>query len=147
MRFCVTSNGDFIVFKAFSYCRLDLKTLNLLKLASNFIYNLANYLNLEENILTPIYLGNKKVKDCIEKFDELIKFFELEDRIKAYPDELSGGEQQRVAIARSLIYEQKILFLDEPTGNLDSANSIKIMNYLSKINKENILQLFKLLMI
>lgn len=132
--FCVTSNGDFIVFKAFSYCRLDLKTLNLLKLASNFIYNLANYLNLEENILTPIYLGNKKVKDCIEKFDELIKFFELEDRIKAYPDELSGGEQQRVAIARSLIYEQKILFLDEPTGNLDSANSIKIMNYLSKIN-------------
>ena len=97
-------------------------------------YNLIPILNVKENITLPLELDSKKVDT--EKLDELIKFLGLEKRIKHLPNELSGGQQQKVSIGRALITSPSIVLADEPTGNLDSKSSDEIMNLLKKCNKE-----------
>ncbi|HHT83495.1 MAG: ABC transporter ATP-binding protein [Christensenellales bacterium] len=99
-------------------------------------FNLAPYLTVEENILLPIILNGRKQKDVQERLDYLLKYLAIEEYRKSMPSKISGGEQQRVAIARALIYEPAVIFLDEPTGNLDSKSSQNIMELLLKINKE-----------
>lgn len=99
-------------------------------------FNLAPYLTVFENVLLPIILDKKKVSDFDKKALDLLKdlgIYEFKDRL---PGALSGGEQQRVAIARGLIFSPEIIMLDEPTGNLDSVNSRAIMEILKKINLE-----------
>lgn len=71
-----------------------------------------------------------------EHAEEMLKMVGLGDRLEHYPNELSGGEQQRAAIARSLINKPKILFADEPTANLDSASSRTILELFRKLNRE-----------
>ena len=68
---------------------------------------------------------------------KILKDFGLENRIHHYPYQLSGGEQQRVAIARAVINDPKLIFADEPTGNLDQKNSDLILNFLFKLKKNN----------
>lgn len=97
-------------------------------------YNLIPTLNVEENIILPADL-DKQVIDK-EYFNELVELLGLKDRLKHLPSELSGGQQQRVAIARALINRPTLLLADEPTGNLDSKNSIEIMELLKKTNKK-----------
>ncbi|MCL2630201.1 MAG: ABC transporter ATP-binding protein [Firmicutes bacterium] len=99
-------------------------------------FNLAPNLTVYENIMLPIVLGGKSQKDFKEKADNLLKYLGIEAQAEKFPSKLSGGEQQRVAIARSLIYEPEIIFLDEPTGNLDSKASKDIMSLLKNINEE-----------
>ena len=99
-------------------------------------YNLVPNLSVEDNILLPIILDGKKLKDYTKKLDEMLDIIGMQDKRKLTPRELSGGQQQRVAIARALIFEPEIIFLDEPIGNLDSKNGTDIMNLFKKINKE-----------
>ncbi|PHV70795.1 macrolide ABC transporter ATP-binding protein [Sporanaerobium hydrogeniformans] len=99
-------------------------------------YNLIPNLNVEENILLPILLDGKKMKNYRQDLDEILEIVGLKDRRKHTPRELSGGQQQRVAIARALINKPDIIFADEPIGNLDSKTGIEIMELLKCINRE-----------
>ncbi len=97
-------------------------------------FNLIPTLNVEENILLPINLDKKKVDK--EKFEEIIKFLNIDNRKKHLPNELSGGQQQKVAIGRALMMNPKIILADEPTGNLDSKSSQEIMQLLKEANEK-----------
>ena len=97
-------------------------------------YNLISTLNVEENITLPIELDKKKVNR--EKLDEITKFLNIDNRKKHLPNEISGGQQQKVAIGRALIINPTIILADEPTGNLDSNSSEEIIQLFKKINKE-----------
>lgn len=99
-------------------------------------FNLVPYLTVEENIMLPIFLGNKRMKEYEAKLEELLCYLGIADQRKKLPSKMSGGQQQRVAIARSLIFSPPIMMLDEPTGNLDSKSSQEIMDMLVRINKE-----------
>lgn len=97
-------------------------------------YNLIPTLNVEENILLPLELDKKKIDK--EKFNNIIKFLNIDNRRKHLPNELSRGQQQKVAIGRALMIEPKIILADEPTGNLDSKSSSEIIHLLKNANKE-----------
>jgi putative ABC transport system ATP-binding protein len=99
-------------------------------------YNLVPNLTIEDNVMLPVLLDGKKIKDYRHKLDEILETVGLSDRINHTPRELSGGQQQRVAIARALINEPDIILADEPTGNLDSKSSEEVMKLLQRINKE-----------
>lgn len=99
-------------------------------------YNLIPNLNVEENIMLPLLLDGKRMRDYKKQMNHILEVVDLSDRRKHTPRELSGGQQQRVAIARALIGSPEILFADEPTGNLDSKTGAEIMNLLRDINRE-----------
>lgn len=88
-----------------------------------------------ENILMPAH-KTKEVTSKEKLALELLNEFGIGNKADRLPSQLSGGEQQRVAIARALIMQPAFLFADEPTGNLDSANGLLVMNLLKKINKD-----------
>ena len=96
-------------------------------------YNLIEQLNVYENIVLSLKLDGKKIYE--NKIDDLLKLLDLKHEKYKYPSELSGGQMQRVAIGRALVIRPKILFADEPTGNLDSVNANKIMKLLKYYNK------------
>ena len=98
-------------------------------------FNLVPRLTAYENVMLPSYASKKESIDYPQKAKELLKMVGLEDRIKHKPSELSGGQSQRVAIARSLINDPAILLADEPTGNLDSKTSKEVMGYFRELNK------------
>ena len=81
-----------------------------------------------ENICVPGWIAGKKSKDLTNRALELLDLLNLKDRAEHKPGELSGGEQQRVAVARALINNPSIVMADEPTGNLDSANAKELHN-------------------
>jgi putative ABC transport system ATP-binding protein len=99
-------------------------------------YNLIDNLTLEENILLPALLDGKKKKEVMQKAEELMGTVGILKRRHHTPRELSGGEQQRTAIARALINDPAILFADEPIGNLDSKSSQEILELLRDINRD-----------
>ncbi len=97
-------------------------------------YNLIPSLNVVENITLPILLDEKEVDN--NYLEEIIKLLGLENRKTHLPNELSGGEQQRVSIGRALINKPSIILADEPTGNLDSKNTNEIMKLLKTANEK-----------
>ena len=99
-------------------------------------HQLLPELNCEENILLPIRIGRKNLYDFKERLLSLSKTLNIEKILNKKPDFISGGEKQRVSFARALINNPKIILADEPTGNLDSVNSRKIIELLQKINKK-----------
>ncbi|MFK8139479.1 MAG: ABC transporter ATP-binding protein [Bdellovibrionales bacterium] len=90
-------------------------------------YHLMPDLDIWENVCLPLEINQK---DNFKKAESLIELVGLKDRMQHYPYQLSGGEQQRVAIARALAIEPKILFADEPSGNLDEGTGDKVMGLL-----------------
>ena len=99
--------------------------------------NLISDLSAIENIALANLNKNKDKKKSYPLAEKLLKEFGLENRMNHYPYQMSGGEQQRVAIARAIINDPKLLFADEPTGNLDRKNTDIILNYLFKLKKNN----------
>ena len=97
-------------------------------------FQLLSTLTALENVMVPLELRGEK--NVAPKAKELLSRVGLADRMHHYPTQLSGGEQQRVAMARAFITEPKILFADEPTGNLDEENSKHIVDLLFGLNKE-----------
>ena len=99
-------------------------------------YNLIPVLNVAENIALPMSLDNQEVDQ--DYLSELLEILGLTDRRDHYPHQLSGEQQQRVAIGRALIAKPKLLLADEPTGNLDSRNSREIVTLLqNSVRKYN----------
>lgn len=97
-------------------------------------YNLIPVLNVYENIILPLEIDNKKVDK--EYLDKIINILGIENKLYSSPNNLSGGQKQRVAIARALVSKAAIICADEPTGNLDSKNTIEVVNLLKKSAKE-----------
>ncbi len=97
-------------------------------------YNLIPILTVKENITLPRDLDNIKADE--NRLDELVKILGLQTRLNHLPNELSGGEQQRVSIGRSLINTPSIILADEPTGNLDKKNSDEIVSLLKLSNEK-----------
>jgi putative ABC transport system ATP-binding protein len=93
-------------------------------------FRLIPHLNVHQNIAFPCLLQNMDMRSVKLKVASFIELIGLEGRDQSFPDQLSGGEQQRVAIARALIHEPKLILADEPTGNLDSTTTEKILNLL-----------------
>ena len=96
-------------------------------------FNLIPNINVRKNILLPLLLDNKKADE--EYLKEILSILGIEGKLDRYPKQLSGGEQQRVAIARSLITRPAIILADEPTGNLDRKNSEEIIGLFRLVNK------------
>lgn len=99
-------------------------------------YALIAELNALENVYLPAFAAGECRNDYKKEAKEVLEIVGLSKRINHYPNELSGGEQQRVAVARALINKPKILFADEPTANLDSVSSKIVLELFQKLNKE-----------
>ena len=91
---------------------------------------LINYLTVKENIK----LANEKTSN--DEIYNLLKILKIENLLDKYPNEISGGQKQRVAIARALINRPKVIIADEPTGNLDSKNSLNVFEILKNLSEE-----------
>ena len=98
-------------------------------------HNLISYLSVFDNIASPAMLAKENPKTLQNRVVEIARDLEIEDLLDKFPNECSGGECQRIAIARALINQPKILVCDEPTGNLDSKNSHKVLKILSHLNQ------------
>jgi lipoprotein-releasing system ATP-binding protein len=99
-------------------------------------HHLLSEMNALENVMIPCRVAGESVRDAREKAEVLLQTMGLQDRLDHYPNELSGGELQRVAIARALVRHPKILFADEPTGNLDSQNSGRIQELFFELKEK-----------
>ena len=89
-----------------------------------------------ENVILPGMVGKQNMKEINRRADELFEYLNMADRKTHKPNELSGGEQQRIAVARALINQPSVLFADEPTGNLDSNNTQELFNLLVQLKNE-----------
>lgn len=100
--------------------------------------HLVNNLSLFENIVVSGYLNkDKKAIEINNKANELLELMDISHVKKHLPSQVSGGEQQRCAIARAVINSPKLIFADEPTGALNKNNTIEVLNLLTKLNKNN----------
>ena len=136
----VPTNGDMLIDdKLINY--KDEKIKNIIRNEKmGFVFQfhyLLNEFTALENVMMPALINKKfNKKEVREKAMELLELVGLSERVKHKPLELSGGEKQRVAIARSMINDPEIILADEPTGNLDTETSLVINNLFKKINEE-----------
>ena len=99
-------------------------------------FNLIPNLTVKENVMLPMMFQGTSIKDRDDRARELLRLVELGDRMDHYPGEISGGQMQRVAIARSLANDPEVILADEPTGNLDSKTGENVMTFLEKLNSQ-----------
>ncbi len=98
-------------------------------------HNLLPEFTAVENVLLPAMIGKRNIKEAEARAKELLSFLGLSHRFSHYPNQLSGGEQQRVAVARSLINDPLIVFADEPSGNLDTHNAEELHQLFFDLRK------------
>lgn len=99
-------------------------------------YSLLPDLTAMENVMIPLLMQGVERKQAIQRAHDVLEGVGLTQQAKHLPSELSGGEQQRVSIARAIVHKPKIVFADEPTANLDLASSKVVMDIFKKLNKE-----------
>lgn len=99
-------------------------------------FNLLDSLTIKENIILPMVLDKKETKQMNDKADQVMKLFEINHIADKYPYEISGGQQQRAAVCRSLVNDPLLVFADEPTGNLDSKSANAVMSCFKRMNEE-----------
>lgn len=97
-------------------------------------FNLLDEYNVKDNILMPLILDGRKPDR--KYLEDLTVLLDINEKLKSYPDELSGGQVQRVAIARSLINRPSLILADEPTGNLDQKTGRSVLDLFRKLNRE-----------
>ncbi|HVO37023.1 MAG TPA: ABC transporter ATP-binding protein [Candidatus Acidoferrum sp.] len=115
----------------------ELAELRLRKIGFVFqFFNLLPKLTALRNVELPLTVAGLSEKETLEKAREMLKLMGLEARVDHKPSELSGGEQQRVAMARALINDPKIVLADEPTGNLDTKTGWELVELMRKLNRE-----------
>jgi putative ABC transport system ATP-binding protein len=100
------------------------------------LFNLLPTLTLGDNIALPCLLGGMAAREATRRADAMAARVGIEHRLRHYPQEVSGGEMQRAAIARALVHEPALLVADEPTGNLDSDNGARVLALLAELNRE-----------
>ena len=97
-------------------------------------HNLISELNVTENICVPAFISDKEIDHNF--LDTLFEYFQLTNKENAFPLDLSGGEKQRVSVMRAIINKPSIVIADEPTGNLDEKNALKLIDLFKKLNKD-----------
>ena len=132
------SDGE-ISYKNYKYDNQHKKLTQLRKESMGFVYQfhhlLKEFTSIENVALGSMILGENK-RRSLEKASDILNKFGLSERLDHFPSQLSGGEKQRVAMARALINKPDLIFLDEPTGNLDKDTSKEVINYLNKLTDE-----------
>lgn len=99
-------------------------------------HNLISSLSIFDNIATPLILSKTDRKVIYQKINDIAKQLRIEHILQKKPNECSGGEKQRAAIARAIVTKPKLIICDEPTGNLDSQNSHEVLQILTELNKQ-----------
>ena len=132
------SNGQ-ISYKNYKYDNQHRKLTQLRKESMGFVYQfhhlLKEFTSIENVALGSMILGENK-KRSLEQASDILGKFGLSERLNHFPSQLSGGEKQRVAMARALINKPDLIFLDEPTGNLDKDTSKEVIDYLNQLADE-----------
>ncbi len=98
-------------------------------------FNLLDSLTMKENVTLPMILDKRSISDIEVRAEYILSLLEITDIADKYPNNVSGGQQQRAAIGRALVNDPAIIFADEPTGNLDSKAAKSVMQYMEMINK------------
>ena len=128
-----------ISYKNYKYDNQHRKLTQLRKESMGFVYQfhhlLKEFTSIENVALGSMISGENK-KRSLEQASDILDKFGLSERLNHFPSQLSGGEKQRVAMARALINKPDLIFLDEPTGNLDKDTSKEVINYLNQLTDE-----------
>ena len=136
----VPTSGQIAV-NGFSLTNIAERQIPLLRRSVGVIFQdfrLIPSMTVYENIAFAMHVTNVKRSVIRERVEYMLELVHLEDKAKCYPDTLSGGEQQRVAVARALVHNPKLVIADEPTGNIDPELSLEMMQLLERVSKMGI---------